>query len=93
MSPLVGIGNTGEDAYDTLDLATCVTLKPAKSIIGVPPVPRYDGWKSARSSTGKICLQAFDRRHWWESGHRRDAYDTLRHHAGAGDAQRYSQRA
>jgi hypothetical protein len=37
-SLLAGIGNTGGDAYDTLGLATSVTLRLANRIIGVPPV-------------------------------------------------------
>jgi hypothetical protein len=45
-SSLAGIGNTGGDAYDTFDLATCVTLRPGEKY---HRRPRIEGWKVRRA--------------------------------------------
>jgi hypothetical protein len=44
----------------TLDPARCGTLRSSESIIGVPPVPRNDGWESVNCSAGKVRLEAFE---------------------------------
>jgi hypothetical protein len=57
------------DAYDTLGLATCVTLRRNEKYHRRPAcVPRNEGWKSANGFAGKICLPAFDRRPCRKSG-------------------------
>jgi hypothetical protein len=42
------------DAYDTLDLATCVTLRPSEKYHRRPRLcPRHEGWKFARGFCGQ----------------------------------------
>jgi hypothetical protein len=52
--------NTGEDAYDTLDLATCVTLRPSEKYHRRPAcVPRSNGWQIGERLRGQAPPSGF----------------------------------
>src|ERR1700693_147739 len=77
---IVALGGNREhrrDAYDTLGLATCVTLRPSEKYHRRPACARNDGWKSANGSGARCAFRLSIVALGGNREHRRDAYDTL----------------